>query len=105
MIITNLTPHDINVVLEDGSTETFYRSGTIARVAQKQAKRFVKDGIVFYDSSFGEVQDLPPEAADTIYIVSSIVKSAAPERKDLVVPCNFVRNEAGQITGAGGLSF
>lgn len=105
MIITNLTPHDINIVQEDGQTKTIFRSGKVARVSQNQTKKFVDDGITFYESTFGEVQDLPPEIEGNLYIVSSIVKAAAPERKDLVVPCNFVRNAGGQITGAGGLSF
>lgn len=92
MDIINLTPHA--VVLNDGTT--FPPSGNIARVATNYSD---EDGI-FIKVGFGEVEGLPPEQPDTIYIVSGMVASAT-DRKDVVSPATghpkCVRNEKGQI--------
>ena len=109
MNIVNLTPHEIKLIVKKsfGSvTHTIPTSGTIARVSQ--SIDYIKDGpgdIPLYKSTFGQVENLPDEVEGTLLIVSSIVKSAMPDRKDLVVPVNFVRDADGKIIGAGGLSF
>lgn len=42
---------------------------------------------------------IPKPAKDTFYIVSQQICQAYPDRKDLVYPSNFVKNEEGKIIG------
>lgn len=53
---------------------------------------------------FGEVEGLPKYREDVYYIVSRLVKSALPDRKDLLCPGQQVRNETGQVIGCKSLS-
>lgn len=104
--IINRTPHDIDIVDDDGNLIVRHKSTGAARVEQDTMFiGFTSDGTAFFKSTFGEVIGLPEEAVGTIFIVSSIVKAALPERKDLVVPTGFVRNDRGTIIGATGLTF
>ena len=102
--IYNLTPHDLNVVMFDGSVETLPKSGLIARVSQEDRPDGFIGGINITSRVMGEVTDLP-EPQDSIYfIVSSLVASAAKGRDDLFVPGPLVRNDQGQVIGCKGLS-
>ena len=105
MNIKNLTPHPINILKYNHDLLTIEPSGIIARVDQKTIERNNVDGIRFYDSVFGAVENLPDKVDNTLLIVSSIVKSAAKDRDDLVVPCNYVRDQSGKIIACEGLSF
>ena len=97
MKIINVTPHAI--VLNDGTR--FEPSGTVARVGVAYSP-FVG---LFTSQVFGEVQDLPEEAADTVYIVSAMVLSAT-SRQDVIAPATghpgTVRNEKGHIVSVPG---
>ncbi|MCX8009423.1 MAG: hypothetical protein N3A54_07060 [Patescibacteria group bacterium] len=46
----------------------------------------------------------PQRNPDKIYIVSSIVKQAYPDRDDFVVPAGLVRNEKGEVLYATALA-
>jgi hypothetical protein len=96
--IVNLTPHTIN--LNNGTA--YPSSGTIARVASSFEPIVDADGIPVTKVKFGDVQGLPPEDGEHLYIVSGLVASAlAGSRKDVLVPATghpeCIRNEAGQI--------
>lgn len=84
--IFNLTPHDLNVVTEDGSVETLPRSGLIARVKQIDKLDGAIGLINITKREFGEVEDLPEPVDSVYFIVSSLVASAAKGRDDLLVP-------------------
>lgn len=102
---SNCTPHDINVVKEDGTpVATFPPSGIIARCAQ--TTEFVANigGVDTYKSIFGEVQDLPDQEKDTNLIVSGLVRAACPERTDLYQPGKLIRDDSGRPIGCIGLS-
>ena len=98
MKIINLTPHDVTFINEDGESETFMASGTIARVEQflfsiEGSKYNLKSCIK------GCVEGLPAEDKDTVYIVSSMVREELPERDDIWSPTSYVRDEEGNIIG------
>lgn len=97
----NATPHDITIVLADGSTRIFPKSGNIARVAQSVALMETVDGIGISTVVFGAVTGLPDAASGVRIIVSALVKSAAL-RSDLVSPGELVRDGAGVVIGAKG---
>jgi len=105
--LVNLTPHE--VVLVRGETHLVVPpSGTIARAAttRQQVDVLDVDGttIPVNRVAFGQVENLPDPAEGVWYIVSSIVAQALPERQDLLVPDDTVRDESGRIVGARALA-
>ena len=97
MIYVNLTPHTIN--LNDG--RSFPPSGKVSRVSSHPG--------VFEDDCcdvvFGDVQDLPEPVDGVRLIVSGMVASRVPGRKDVVSPAtghpDCVR-ENGQVKSVPG---
>lgn len=86
--LINLTPHEINIRLSDG-TITIPSKGNarVANLPGKQIGLATPDAIpVFEKDSPGEVEGLPSPQTGVMYIVSIVVASALPERKDLLVP-------------------
>jgi hypothetical protein len=80
MNFINFTPHTIN--LNDGSS--YGPSGEVARVSTSTTE-FDANGIA--REIVGEITGLPTEPdADTFYIVSLMVRMAAPHLKWLVSP-------------------
>jgi hypothetical protein len=102
----NLTPHTINIFDEGGKEQVLSTppSGTIARCTVENIKIDEKKGIPLFKSSFGEVIDLPDPKDGTIYIVSMLIRSALPNRKDLASPGQLLRDEDGRPIGCKGLS-
>jgi hypothetical protein len=49
--------------------------------------------------SLGEVTGLPEQTAGTYLIVSRVIAAACPDRLDLLVPDNLVRDSDGRIVG------
>ena len=95
--IINLTPHTINVVLEDRTIEI--PSSGVARCSQTTVPVGEINGIPLTATTFGEVIDLPEPTEDTLFIVSRLIMSACPERNDLLCPNELVRDEEGKIIG------
>lgn len=102
--IINLTPHTITI---GKGTETIEikPSGTIPRVSVKTIPAGEVNGIPLFRNEYGEVVDLPPAKDGTLLVVSGLLKSACPERSDLVVPAKQIRDEQGRIIGCEGLAF
>ena len=120
MNIINTTPHNINILIQDGSTRTIPSSGTTLRVSTRSGKfEAVIDGITIngqdiigdivaitegVEVPFGEV----PEREGTVYIVSGMVGGALRHRSDVLVPMTSpsdspIRNEKGHIVAVRGL--
>ena len=110
MNIINLTPHPLNLMPEgpDGPTVTILPSGQVARCAvdRVQVDTVAVDGIsvTVNQTRFGEVSDLPDPQPDTIYVVSALVAQAVPERQDVFIVDDAVRDEQGRIIGARALA-
>lgn len=106
MKIVNLTPHDINVVLENGEVVTYPKSGQIARVAVEAelVQTLENSGVPLLKHRYGAVEGLPPfsNSKKTLYIVSALVKAAA-DRYDLVSPGAPIRDADGRVIGCKGL--
>lgn len=101
--IINLTPHDINVVRESGDVVTFPPSGQVARISVDQKKVGQICGVDVFTSQRGDVCDLPDQATDIFLIVSMAIRTAFPDRTDLLSPGTLVRNDQGQPIGCRGL--
>lgn len=98
MSVENYTPHAI--ILNSGES---YPSKGVARVGSSFSK-FDEDGIC--SQVFGKVEGLPEPKEGTLYCVSSIVKNAASDRHDLVVPAtghpDCIRDAKGFIVSVPG---
>lgn len=104
MELINLTPHTINVVVSDGNIIDIPVSGIVARCSQSNELVGEINGIPVSRQIFGEVVDLPEAKEGVAFIVSRLVASACPERKDLLIPGPLVRDDEGRPVGCKGLS-
>lgn len=112
--IVNLTAHSITVRAGSGDV-VIPPSGTVARVEVETSARAATPtqfGIVpVVTERYGSVVGLPPaelgDAVDAapgiLYVVSRTVQESCPDRTDLLVPTDYVRDAAGQIVAAGAL--
>lgn len=104
MRTVNLTPHAVNVCSADGNVLlTIPASGIVARCVARTVRigEVVVDGtlVPLTSTEFGEVENLPEPAEDTVYIVSTLVAQRCKERNDVVVPAESVRDAQGRIVG------
>lgn len=100
----NLTPHDVNLILPDGEVLTIPATGKIARVGS-HIEQIGNIGIIpvvktVFDSN---VTDLPAPQDGVIFITSTLVAQAVPDRTDVLVPADLRRDDAGRIIVAGAL--
>ncbi len=103
--IINLTPHTLNIHT-NGEILNVEASGAVARVATEYIKQeaSVEYGVDLFACVYGEVTGLPPyRPGNTLYVVSGLVKSAAPNRHDVVSPGELIRDENGKPIGCRGL--
>ena len=110
MRIVNLTPHALNLMPggPDGPTVTIPPSGQVARCAvdRVQVDTVTVDGITapVNQTQFGSVSDLPDPQPYTIFEVSALVAQAAPDRQDVFIVDDAVRDDQGRIIGARALA-
>lgn len=103
--IINLTPHTLNIHT-DKKVLNIPTSGSVARVAAEYIKEENDSdyGVDLFNCVYGEVTGLPPyRPGNTLYVVSGLVKSAVPERHDVVSPGELIRDENGKPIGCRGL--
>ena len=112
MEIKNFTPHPINILDADGKEiTTIQPEGVAIRLKSTTKPAGFTDTIRTGNSGrirltktvFGQAVGLPEPEAGTLLIVSQLVKSALPDRADLVVPAEVVRDESGRIVGCKSL--
>ena len=111
MKIVNLTPHELNLMPQgpDGPVVTIPPSGQVARcqVNRVQIYTVTVDGISVpvNKTQFGTVSGLPDPQPDTIYVVSTLVAQAVPDRRDVFIVDDAVRDNQGRIIGAKALAY
>lgn len=104
MKIVNCTPHAVTIVDAEGKVlRAIESNGKPIRLKSETVRDGEVDGIPLSRTVFGEPENLPEPEKGTFYIVSQIVKNACPERKDLVVPAEVLRDEKGIILGCQSL--
>lgn len=103
--LVNLTPHPINIILDDGSNITIDPSGVVPRCSA--ANTVIAPG--FTQSVLGDVTGLPDKVDGVLLIVGALIRTALPDRDDLIgpdtSPTGAVRNDQGQIIGVRGFQF
>lgn len=100
--LVNLTPHPVTFFTPQGKVE-MAGSASPARLKETLVTVGEVNGIEVFTVTYGEPENLPEPKAGRLLIVPTIIRQALPHRFDLVSPCQFVRDEQGQITGAKGL--
>lgn len=97
--VVNLTPHDINIIGNDGQVlQTFPASGDLARCQVSREQVGEVNGIPVNRTVFGAVTGLPEQQEGVVYIVSALVAQAT-KRDDVLIPDDAVRDEQGRIIG------
>lgn len=110
MNIVNLTPHALNLMPggPTGPVVTIPPSGLVARCAvnRVQVDTVTVNGVSVpvNKTQFGTVSDLPDPRPDTIYVVSALVAQAVPNRPDVFMVDDAVRDDQGRIIGAKALA-
>lgn len=103
--IVNLTPHEIMVY--DAAGESVLQvipSSGMARAAQTREPLDSINGIPVSKTGYGAVEGLPDQRDGVIYIVSVLTAQAAPDRKDLYITDELVRDDTGRILGCKALA-
>jgi len=98
--IINLTPHPL-VIMKDGEVMEEIPSSGIVRVREEKVKIGELHGVPIYKINYTESEGLPSPKPDTYYFVSVIVANANPERTDLLLSSDLVRDDKGRILGCG----
>lgn len=104
MKFNNLTPHTINILNEEKQLIKTIQSNGLTRCSIHKKELGNVDGILLYETVFGEVEGLPEYESGTINIVSLVVRQACIKRTDLYSPGELVRDDKGQPIGCIGLS-
>ena len=103
--LINCTPHAVTIVNNENKIVLFLEKGTIVpRLTQTSKVVGEILGIPITSTVFGDTIDLPDPVDGTYYVVSRLVLSANPDRKDLLVPNDVVRDEKGNIIGCRSLA-
>lgn len=102
--LINLTPHAITVLDQNNNVMLTIPSSGIARAEQTRERIGDIGGIPISKTGYGKVIDLPNPKAGVAYIVSVLTAQAAPDRKDLYIVDDMVRDENGNIIGCRALA-
>ena len=103
MKVLNLTPHPIHICDDNGAVLRTIESSGLVRLKAVTVPAGQIDGILVTQTHFGDPEGLPTYQDDVYYIVSQLVKSALPNRTDLLVPAEVVRDQSGAIIGCKSL--
>ena len=103
MHIVNLTLHDVSFVLENGETVCVPASGKVARLTTSTQIVGQIGNIPITETVFGQIENLPDPTEGEVYIVSSLVAGRVPDRQDVFIPNESIRDDAGRIIGCRSL--
>jgi hypothetical protein len=105
----NLTPHEVDIYSPDGKNIILQipPSGKVARVSVKAELVGYVNGVPIRKTTYGDIEGLPDQQPNTIYITSTIVLLALQakgiRRSDVLSPDtnpdSVVRDASGKIIG------
>lgn len=104
-LIVNLTPHPVTIGSvtidpEDIPARASAKREKIASVKIEGNDNPTSINVV----TFGDIEGLPDPKPQIFYLVSRIVAEACPDRKDLLMVDETIRDEKGRIVAASSLS-
>lgn len=103
MTIKNFTPHPITICNNAGEVTRVIQPEGLVRLKAVTVPAGEIDGINITRTEFGQPEGLPEFQEGVFIVVSQLVKSALPQRSDLLVPAELVRDEKGSIIGCKSL--
>lgn len=104
--LVNLTPHTVNIYDLEGKVQVVsLQSEGVARVSTTSVVVGEIQGVSLVATKYGQIEGLPEPKEGVIYVVSFIVRQAAPHRTDLASPGQLIRDEKQQPIGCKGLDF
>lgn len=112
MQVTNLTPHEVKVLGQDGNVLATLPSDGVARARQTDVpvgEFEIGGGVVpVVKTEFGDTDGLPEPAEGVAYVVSIITAQAAAAQgrstTDLLLTSGPVRDDQGRIVGCRALA-
>lgn len=104
MKLVNLTPHTLNIFINDTTTCDVEPSGEIARVDVVYTPGGSFAGVPVQAAKYGDITGLPEAREGVIYVVSGLVE-AATDRPDVFAPGPLVRDADGKPVGCKGLKY
>ena len=106
--IVNLTPHPIRFIGENGGVILTVESSGVARAAQTREMIGSADlgtnSIPINHCKYGAVEGLPDPENGVVYVVSALTAQAVPNRSDVFITDDAVRDESGRVIGCKALS-
>lgn len=108
-VLRNLTPHQLDIVVEDGTVARLPSEGPAPRVlVDRTNPRTVSTQLgqvtITTTTSSSDATAMPDPKPGVLLVVSRTVADAAPHRTDLLVPDQLVRDRAGRVIAAGSLA-
>lgn len=103
-MLVNLTMHEVVIYRESGGKIILPPDGCVARAEQSSAVAAHVHGVPVVEMRFGAVSGLPEPKAGVFYVVSAITAQAAPDRDDLLMVADPVRDDGGRIIGCRAFS-
>ncbi len=105
MQIINCTPHPITIFGANNEVLLQLQKGeNVPRLEQSNKTVRHIAGIPITETVFGKTTDMPEQKEGVFLIVSRLVLSANPDRSDLLVPNDMVRDSDGNIIGCKSLA-
>ena len=102
--ILNYTPHTVNIIDTEGNKLQDFPPTGEARCQQSTVVAGTIGDIPITSTSFGFVVGLPNEQEGTYYIVSRLIRQVLPNRADLLVPNEIIRDDVGRVIGCKSLA-
>lgn len=107
-MLVNLTPHVITLYRGDAPDAELLPAPVPARldVSYRRRPPVVHDQRTWptVEMVLGQVENLPSESEGRWFVVSPVVQAALPERDDLLVPADLVRDRRGTVIGCRALA-
>lgn len=108
MTLRNLTPHPVTIITDVGSVHLPPEPGTrphIDEIREATEPVFVEGlPVPTVRVVGGSAVDLPEPKPGTLFVVSRVIAEACPERTDLLVPYDLVRDETGRVIACRSLA-
>ncbi|MGQ0775180.1 MAG: hypothetical protein ACT4NY_12295 [Pseudonocardiales bacterium] len=108
MKLHNLTPHPVTIITDAGSVHLPSEPGCTLQVEETQevTEPVFVEGLPVPTVRVigGSAVDLPEPAPDTLFVVSRVIAEARPDRTDLLVPYDLVRDAAGRVIACRSLA-
>lgn len=99
MKIINYTPHQVDII----GGVSYPSQGSVRLSTFRKNVGILPDGTPLTKTEYGAAEGLPEPQKDVMYIVSSLVKTALPDRKDLLAPADLIRDKNGRVIGCKSL--